>query len=350
VASVSIKHLGKDVPAKSGVARILGDVSLEIADGEFLVLVGPSGCGKTTLLRCIAGLETATRGDLFLDGKRVNDLSPAARDIAMVFQSYALYPHLTVRENLAFGLKMRKTPAREIASRVQEAAALLQIETLLDRLPGALSGGQRQRVAMGRAVVRRPRAFLFDEPLSNLDASLRGQMRVELKRLHARLGATMIYVTHDQTEAMTLADRIAVLRAGTLEQVGSPTELYLKPANRFVARFIGTPEMNVVDGKIAGERFQGTDFSIPLSGYSEGDATLGIRPEDLSIVDKGDAEAIVDVVENLGWESLLHLRIGSSELTARVETANAPKPGSGVSLLFRRDRIHLFSSQGTRLP
>ncbi len=354
MASVSIRHLGKDAPGKRGPVRILGDVSLEIADGEFLVLVGPSGCGKTTLLRCIAGLEEVTRGDLLLGNQRVNDLSPAARDIAMVFQSYALYPHLSVRDNLGFGLKMRNTPAPEIAKRVAEAAALLQIEPLLDRLPGALSGGQRQRVAMGRAVVRRPRVFLFDEPLSNLDAALRGAMRVELKRLHARLGATMIYVTHDQVEAMTLADRIAVLRAGALEQVGAPRELYERPANLFVARFIGTPEMNVIEGAISAGTFAAPGVSLAVGPFPDGEATLGVRPEDISMTGTGTATATatatVDVIENLGWESLLHLTIqGKTNLTARVETASAPAPNTTIQIHFDPQKIHLFAKSGARL-
>ncbi|HEX4458124.1 MAG TPA: ABC transporter ATP-binding protein, partial [Polyangia bacterium] len=247
MAELKIDHVGKD----RGPARILGDVSLTVADGELLVLVGPSGCGKSTLLRCIAGLEPLSRGAIVMDSVDISTAEPRDRDIAMVFQSYALYPHLTVRENLAFGLKMRKTPRAEIAQRLGEAAEMLGLTPLLDRRPAQLSGGQRQRVAMGRAVVRRPKVFLFDEPLSNLDAALRGQMRLELMRLHQRLAATMVYVTHDQVEAMTLADRIAVLDQGALMQVGPPSELYQRPANLFVARFIGTPEMNVVDARAA---------------------------------------------------------------------------------------------------
>ncbi len=361
MASVSIRHLGKDAPPrtakkrgeKQGMNTILGDVSLEVADGEFLVLVGPSGCGKTTLLRCIAGLETITRGDLLLDGKLVNDVAPGGRDIAMVFQSYALYPHLTVRENLAFGLRMRKTPEAEIRRRVDEAAAMLELGELLDVKPGPLSGGQRQRVAMGRAVVRHPRVFLFDEPLSNLDASLRGQMRVELKRLHARLGATMIYVTHDQVEAMTLADRIAVLRKGALEQIGSPRDLYERPQNLFVGRFIGTPEMNVIEGDIASRKFRaaGVDVTLP-DAFPDGKATLGIRPEDISILGEDgneNARGTVDVVENLGWESLLHVRVGELPLIARVETASAPRAGETVRLWFAADRLHLFDAAQRRV-
>ena len=359
MASVSIRHLGMDVPSrapKAAAITLLGDVSLEIADGEFLVLVGPSGCGKTTLLRCIAGLETITRGELCFDGVRVNEVSPAARDIAMVFQSYALYPHLTVRENLAFGLRMRKTPKAEIKRRVDEVAAMLELGGLLDSRPARLSGGQRQRVAMGRAVVRHPRVFLFDEPLSNLDASLRGQLRVELKRLHARLGATMIYVTHDQVEAMTLADRIAVLRKGALEQVGTPRALYERPQNRFVAGFIGTPEMNFVDGELEDGGFRADPVKVSLcANFRSGKATLGIRPEDIAVSpasDGGtasDARGIVDVIENLGWESLVHVSVGERALAARVETAKAPRTGDRVELTFARDRIHLFDPSERRI-
>ena len=329
MASVAIRGLGKDAPPSAGKpgACILGDVSLDIADGEFLVLVGPSGCGKTTLLRCIAGLEAPDRGEIALDGAGVNHLGPAERDLAMVFQSYALYPHLTVRENLAFGLRMRRTPLDEIGRRVDEAARMLGIEPLLGRLPAQLSGGQRQRVAMGRAVVRRPKAFLFDEPLSNLDAALRGQMRVELKRLHGRLGATMIYVTHDQVEAMTLADRIVVLRAGAVEQVGTPRELYDRPANLFVARFIGTPEMNVIDD-------------------------VGVRAEDIAFSGpgtRGPGPATVEVVENLGWESLVHVRVGERTVVARMESARAPSPGSTVELWFAEGKVHRFAPDGRRI-
>jgi len=349
MATVSLQHVGKD----HGEARILGDVSLDVKDGELLVLVGPSGCGKSTLLRCIAGLETLTRGAVILDGKDVTRAEPRDRDIAMVFQSYALYPHLTVRENLAFGLKMRKTPRAEIAKRVDEAAAILGLEALLERRPGQLSGGQRQRVAMGRAVVRRPKAFLFDEPLSNLDAALRGQMRVELMRLHQRLGATMIYVTHDQVEAMTLADRIAVLQAGRLEQVGAPDELYQAPANLFVARFIGTPEMNVLDGARAVEL--GLCGNLP-----QGAAHVGARAEAVrlgrpqSFAGEG-ASGVVEVVEHLGWEALVHVGVGDAagshplRLVARVEAADAPRPGERVRVTLDETRLHLFADGGARL-
>lgn len=353
MSTVVIEKLGKDHPGPKGsVTKVLGEISIEIADGELLVLVGPSGCGKSTLLRCIAGLETPTRGRILIDGKDVSHLEPRDRDIAMVFQSYALYPHLTVRENLAFGLKMRKTPAAEIEKRVGEAAAMLGLEALLERRPAQLSGGQRQRVAMGRAVVRRPKAFLFDEPLSNLDASLRGQMRVELMRLHQRLGATMVYVTHDQVEAMTLADRIAVLEKGRLMQVGAPGELYARPANLFVARFIGMPEMNVIPVEAA--RRLGL-LPIELPDWA---AQLGVRAEGVSIgraqsaraSSLGDeTKATVDVVEQLGWEALVHLVLDDLRVVARVESGAAPRPGDLVRISLAPEHLHVFDAAGDRV-
>ncbi len=343
MATVSIRHLGKD----HGATQVLGDVSLEVADGELLVLVGPSGCGKSTLLRCIAGLEALSRGAISIDGRDVTNVEPRDRDIAMVFQSYALYPHLTVRENLAFGLKMRKTPKAEIAERVGEAAAMLGLDELLERLPGHLSGGQRQRVAMGRAVVRRPKVFLFDEPLSNLDASLRGQMRVELMRLHQKLSATMIYVTHDQVEAMTLADRIAVLDKGALMQVGPPSEVYDRPANLFVARFIGTPEMNLCDAAAA--RRVGLVGELPA-----GTQHIGLRAESLTlgrpqaVIGEGSA-AVVEVVEHLGWEALIHLQLDELRIVARVESRDAPRPGDKVRVTASLEALHAFDAGGERL-
>ena len=353
MATVVIEKLGKDHPGVRGaVTKVLGEISIEIADGELLVLVGPSGCGKSTLLRCIAGLETPTRGRILIDGKDVSHLEPRDRDIAMVFQSYALYPHLTVRENLAFGLKMRKTAPSEIEKRVGEAAAMLGLEALLERRPAQLSGGQRQRVAMGRAVVRRPKAFLFDEPLSNLDASLRGQMRVELMRLHQRLGATMVYVTHDQVEAMTLADRIAVLEKGRLMQVGAPGELYARPANLFVARFIGTPEMNVIPVEAAC-RLGLVPVELPASA-----AQLGVRAEGVTVGRAQSArasainaapQATVDVVEQLGWEALVHLLIDDIRVVARVESGAAPRPGDVVRVALAPEALHVFDAAGDRV-
>ncbi|MFO0572942.1 MAG: ABC transporter ATP-binding protein [Polyangia bacterium] len=372
MAAVSIRHLGKDKtsaqgpgsgkPQGRGVNRILGDISLEIGDGELLVLIGPSGCGKTTLLRCIAGLEEPTRGEILIDGQRMNEVPPQERDIAMVFQSYALYPHMTVRENLAFGLRLRKTPPDEIARKVDEAAQMLEIAHLTERYPRELSGGQRQRVAMGRAVVRRPKVFLFDEPLSNLDAALRQQMRLELLRLHRRLGATMVYVTHDQVEAMTLASRIAVLRRGELMQVGTPTELYTKPATTFVARFFGTPEMNLIDGEIRDGWFRasGLELGTEAPGFPAGDAVLGVRAEDLVLVPAsgpasgpvigdgnggsapGQARGQVDVIEHLGSEDLVHVRCGDKLLVVRCPVGSSPRPGSAIGLRVQPGRAHLF--------
>jgi ABC-type sugar transport system ATPase subunit len=343
MAELRITHVGKD----HGAQRILGDVTLEVADGELLVLVGPSGCGKSTLLRCIAGLEELSRGAIFMDGADISRAEPRDRDIAMVFQSYALYPHLSVRDNLAFGLRMRKTPAAEIARRVDDAAAMLGLGPLLERRPAQLSGGQRQRVAMGRAVVRRPKIFLFDEPLSNLDAALRGQMRVELKRLHQQLGATMVYVTHDQVEAMTLADRIAVLDQGALMQVGPPGALYGRPANRFVARFIGTPEMNLVDAEAAVAA--GLCARLPPEV-----ATVGVRAEDLRLGEafaRGSGVAArVDVVEALGPETLVHLAVGDLPLVARLDArAVPPAPGDAITVAIDGARLHAFDSGGARV-
>jgi ABC-type sugar transport system ATPase subunit len=289
-----------------GGVQVLHGVNLDVADGEFLVLVGPSGCGKSTLLRCIAGLESPTAGQIEIGGRRVNELEPRDRDVAMVFQSYALYPHMTVRQNLAFALEIRKTPPDEVSAAVMSAATMLGLESLLERYPRALSGGQRQRVAMGRAVVRRPAVFLFDEPLSNLDASLRTQLRLELKRMHRTLGTTMVYVTHDQVEAMTLADRIAILDGGRLQQVDTPDRVYTDPVNRFVAGFIGTPGMSF------------------LSEIEPG-VLLGVRPHQVRL-GTGTLDAVVDVVENVGFERFVHLRIGSEPLIARV-TGDVPKGG-----------------------
>ena len=316
-----------------GDVQVLHRVDVDVNDGEFLVLVGPSGCGKSTLLRCIAGLETITGGTLRIGDRVVNDVAPRDRDVAMVFQSYALYPHMTVRENMGFALKLRKDPQAEIDKAVEDAAAVLELGPLLDRYPKEMSGGQRQRVAMGRAIVRRPQVFLFDEPLSNLDASLRAHMRVELKRLHQSLGTTMVYVTHDQVEAMTLADRIAVLNGGHLQQVGSPTELYDDPANRFVASFIGSPAMSFLEAL-------------------EPDAVVGVRPHEVrvggDIVDgEGPVyEALVEVVETLGFESFVHLRIGAEPLVARVEGVPPARGETRVQL----GRVYRFEPQsGARI-
>lgn len=324
MADVRIESLCKSY----GETEVLSGVDLAIQDGEYVVLVGPSGCGKSTLLRCIAGLEALSSGDLHIGDRRVNDVAPQDRDIAMVFQSYALYPHMSVRENLGFALGIRKVAPAEIEAAVEKAAAMLEIGGLLDRLPGELSGGQRQRVAMGRAIVRDPSVFLFDEPLSNLDASLRDHMRVELKRLHRRLNATIVHVTHDQVEALTLADRIVVLNAGVVQQVGTPQELYRAPANTFVASFIGSPSMNLLEG------WEG--------------ATLGVRPDDIAL-GSGSMAARVDVIESLGGEALVHLEIERGDsLVARVKEPVSVRAGDSVNVELVR--VHRFDGEtGERL-
>ncbi len=343
MAGVSLKGLGKSY----GEVEVLRGVELDVADGEFVVLVGPSGCGKSTLLRCIAGLEVITEGELSIGGRRVNEVAPRDRDVAMVFQSYALYPHMTVRRNMSFALEIRKAPAAEIEAAVGEAAAMLGLEPLLDRLPRALSGGQRQRVAIGRAIVRRPQVFLFDEPLSNLDAALRGQMRVELKRLHQQLQSTIIYVTHDQVEAMTLADRIVVLEGGVVQQVGSPRELYERPANRFVAGFIGSPAMNFLEA--TGRDGQLRAGSLALPSAHSGPVTVGIRPHDVQVSrGGGGALARVEVVERLGWELHLHLRLDGQPLTAQVEAQALGEVRAGEELAVRLGRYHLFDAHSGR--
>jgi multiple sugar transport system ATP-binding protein len=337
------------------------DVNLEIRDKEFVVLVGPSGCGKTTTLRMVAGLESITSGRILIDDTVVNDLAPMDRDIAMVFQNYALYPHMSVYDNMAFGLKMRKFDKPEIAKRVQEAAEILGIEDYLKRKPRQLSGGQRQRVALGRAIVRHPRVFLFDEPLSNLDAKLRVQMRVELKKLHERLGTTAIYVTHDQVEAMTLGDRVVVMRDGWVQQVGDPLELYNQPANRFVAGFIGSPAMNFANVHIAAENgalwatSEGIRLKMPdalaarLGPKTGRDLTLGVRPEDLRIANGADAadmsiEAVVEVIERLGSEILLDVAVGQGSMVASVEPTAGAKVHERLRLAVNPLRLHFFDN------
>jgi len=342
-----------------GNVHAVKDVNLHARDKEFMVFVGPSGCGKTTTLRMIAGLEEITSGEIRIGARVVNDLPPMDRDIAMVFQNYALYPHKSVYANMAFGLQMRKFPKDEIEKRVKEAAGILGIEPLLQRKPRQLSGGQRQRVALGRAIVRHPQLFLFDEPLSNLDAKLRVQMRVELKRLHERLETTAIYVTHDQVEAMTLGDRVVVMKDGVVQQVGEPLELYGNPANRFVAGFIGSPAMNFAEVTIAESggglwaETAGIRVRIPpgrvgaLRPHTGKRATLGVRPEALRIAngsDPGDyvCEATVDVVEPLGSEILLNLTAGANEFVARVDPAVTVKTHERVRLAFDPARLHFF--------
>ncbi len=343
-----------------GTARVIHGIDLEIASGEFIVLVGPSGCGKSTLLRMIAGLEEITAGTLRIDGRVINDLAPADRNIAMVFQDYALYPHMSVAENMAFGLKMRKTAVPEIEARVAAAAAVLKLEPLLDRRPAQLSGGQRQRVAMGRAIVRAPDAFLFDEPLSNLDAALRVEMRLEIARLHRRMGATTVYVTHDQVEAMTLAERIVVMNAGRVEQVGRPMELYERPATLFVARFIGSPTMNTLDCPVsivdgaAAVGLPGGDVRLtrPPNAARLGDrVTVGVRPEDLRRCEPSEAwfTGELAMVERLGSQTYGHIDIGGDRMIT-VEFPRNTELGVGdeVSVRGDADRLHLFDATTDR--
>jgi lactose/L-arabinose transport system ATP-binding protein len=332
--SLTASPLAPSKDSRFGGVDVLRDVSLSIEKGEFCVFVGPSGCGKSTLLRCIAGLEEITSGRLTIGGRLMNDVDPAERGLAMVFQSYALYPHMTVAENMSFGLRMAHRPKVEIDAKVAKAAGILQLEALLDRKPAALSGGQRQRVAIGRAIVRDPQVFLFDEPLSNLDAELRVQTRVEIAKLHQALGNTIIYVTHDQTEAMTLADKIVVLRAGRIEQVGSPMDLYNDPDNAFVAGFIGSPRMN---------------FLPVLTGAPQGAVTMGIRPEHLDQSAGVPLSVVVEVVENLGATSFVHGRLASGEAVVAEQRETDAKPGARLELFFDPGRARFFDADGARL-
>ena len=360
MASVSLRKVRKVYPG--GAVGVQG-VDLEIRDGEFVVLVGPSGCGKSTTLRMVAGLEEISSGEISIGGRVVNEVLPKDRDIAMVFQNYALYPHMTVRENLAFGLKLRKVPKDEIARRIADAASILGIEPYLDRRPKALSGGQRQRVAVGRAIVRNPAVFLFDEPLSNLDAKMRAQMRVEIKRLHARLGATMIYVTHDQIEAMTMGDRIVVMEGGRIRQAGAPLEVYEHPADRFVAGFIGTPPMNFLEGRV--ERgasgapvFRLGAAELPFPGawrdrvapLADGPATLGVRPEAVAPAADGAAgaaiDAEVDVVEPMGAETYVYAAAEGASFIARVPSGAPVRGGTRARFLLDLSRASLFGPDG----
>ena len=333
----------------NGFVAVKG-VSVSIGDGELVVFVGPSGCGKSTLLRMVAGLETVTEGEIRLKGKVVNKVEPADRNIAMVFQNYALYPHMTVKNNLSYGLRNRKMPAEEIERRVTEAAALLQIDQLLARKPNQLSGGQRQRVAMGRALVRDPDVFLFDEPLSNLDAKLRNQMRLEIKRLQQRLQTAAIYVTHDQVEAMTMADKIVVLNEGEIEQVGTPNEVYSHPASTFVASFIGAPPMNLVPAEIAADGVHVGDVTLPLTGLAPGHATLGVRPEKVRLGPAGQGPAFpIEVVEELGANRLIHGQLGGQPFTANI-SAEDVLPADTPSVVIESRDLHLFDrSTGKRL-
>ena len=331
------------------------NANLTIEDGEFLVLVGPSGCGKSTTLRMIAGLESISDGDVYIDGDRVNDREPGDRDIAMVFQNYALYPHMTVRANMGFGLKMRGVSDNIIEERVKDAASILSLEDLLDRRPKEMSGGQRQRVAVGRAIVRQPAAFLFDEPLSNLDAKLRVQMRTELSRLHQRLGTTTVYVTHDQVEAMTLGHRIDVMNKGVIQQVDTPLALYRQPVNRFVAGFIGSPAMNFIRGSVGEGRFRAGEFTLSLpSEVTRGAVTLGIRPEDLLLAEASSLHAFsvrVDVIERMGNETIGYFDFDGQSLVARRAGDVALSSGTMTALAIRDANWHLLEAgdEGARI-
>ena len=347
----------------AGLEAIRG-IDLDVEDREFVVFVGPSGCGKSTLLRMIAGLEEISSGDLLIDDARVNDLGPAERGLAMVFQSYALYPHMTVRQNMGFALRLARVPKAERDRKVDDAAKVLQLGDYLDRKPGQLSGGQRQRVAIGRAIVRNPKVFLFDEPLSNLDAALRGQMRIELARLHEELQATMIYVTHDQVEAMTMADKIVVLQKGQVEQVGSPLELYHHPRNLFVAGFIGSPRMNMLPGRIvdagpAGVRVAleaglGAEVLVPVeatAGLRGQSVTFGVRPEGLSVASDGDIAGEAMVIERLGGLTLLHVKTASAEpLVVQTDGENATRLHAPIRLVINPATCHVFGADGLALP
>ena len=344
----------KQLTKKFGGAEVIRDVSLSIEKGEFCVFVGPSGCGKSTLLRCIAGLEEITTGDLMIGGTRMNAVDPAQRGLAMVFQSYALYPHMTVAENMSFGLRMAHKPKAEIDAKVAKAAAILQLDQLLERKPAALSGGQRQRVAIGRAIVRDPDVFLFDEPLSNLDAELRVQTRVEIAKLHQTLGNTIIYVTHDQTEAMTLAQKIVVLRAGKIEQVGPPMQLYDDPDNIFVAGFIGSPRMNFLKARVGQGSLQIGSVTAPLPQLTAPlrpgeDLSLGIRPEHLDQSEGVALPVTVEVVEHLGATAYIHGRLASGETLVAEQRETAVVPGQQITLHFDIARARLFDATGQRL-
>ena len=353
MGEVLLEDLTKDF----GEVIAVKEVNLTIHDGEFVVLLGPSGCGKTTTLRMIAGLEEITSGRILLDGRVLNDVHPRDRDIAMVFQNYALYPHMSVYKNMAFGLKMRKVAKDEIDRRVKSAAGILGIETLLGRYPGKLSGGQRQRVALGRAIVRDPRVFLFDEPLSNLDAKLRVQTRVEILKLHQHLAATSVYVTHDQVEAMTMGDRIVVMHEGVIQQVGPPMEIYQSPANHFVAGFIGSPSMNFLSARVRAEGgrmiLEGSGFRVPLpversgglEGRENGEVVFGIRPEDMRLDAEGEIEGAVEIIEPVGSDIFLDLSVGGVSLTVRVEPSVRMSQGERVSLRPDPARVHAFDPE-----
>ncbi len=373
MASLSLRNVYKRYPG--GVTAVI-DFNLEIKDKEFIIFVGPSGCGKSTTLRMVAGLEEISEGEIYIGDRLINDVAPKDRDIAMVFQNYALYPHMSVFDNMAFGLKLRKTPKDEIRRRVEEAARILDIEHLLERKPKALSGGQRQRVALGRAIVREPKVFLLDEPLSNLDAKLRAQMRTEISKLHQRLGTTFIYVTHDQTEAMTMGTRIVVMKSGVVQQVDTPQNLYLYPCNLFVAGFIGSPQMNFIDAVILkdGDKYfvefgsedtktrAGVKYKIELpasknkdnclDAYVGKEVIMGIRPENVhneeDLVAKykeGVVEAKVEVTELMGAETYLYMDCEGQSINARVAPTNTARPGDKIKIAIEPEKIHIFDKE-----
>ena len=364
MAEVELKKLSKIYHGKE---KAVENVNLKILDKEFVVLVGPSGCGKSTTLRMVAGLEEISEGEIFIDGKVVNDVPPKDRDIAMVFQNYALYPHMTVYENMAFGLKIRKYSKKNIKERVDEASRILGLEQLLDRKPKQLSGGQRQRVALGRAIVRKPKVFLFDEPLSNLDAKLRVQMRTEISKLHIKLEATMIYVTHDQTEAMTMGDRIVVMKDGAVQQIDKPIDLYNKPVNKFVASFIGSPSMNFINGVVKNRngfffissknqlRIELSEsYKKILNNFCDKNITLGFRPENYYLDDSSEREmcktnVMVEVVEPMGSETFLYHTVDDIQFTARVESETQVKPLSKIDLYIDKNKLHFFDDQGVSI-
>jgi sn-glycerol 3-phosphate transport system ATP-binding protein len=353
MAAISLRNVEKTyAPGTKAAVKVIHGVDADIADGEFIVIVGPSGCGKSTLLRMVAGLEEITGGEIDIGGRVVNRLEPAERDIAMVFQNYALYPHMSVYDNMAYGLKIAKVAKPEIEQRVQKAAKILELGQLLDRKPRQLSGGQRQRVAMGRAIVRQPQVFLFDEPLSNLDAKLRAQTRLEIQKLHQELGVTSLFVTHDQVEAMTLAQRMIVMNAGRIEQIGSPEQVYLKPASTFVAGFIGSPPMNLLAGEAGGGSFRCGDqvLSLPSAAPRAGALTLGVRPEHAELRDGAAWTMRVEMVEMLGAERLIHGRLGAALFTVRQDATLAPpKLGQQVGLHVPADQLHWFDGDGKRV-
>jgi multiple sugar transport system ATP-binding protein len=360
MANVKLERLNKTFRGSGGqMVQALRDLTLDIADGEFLSLLGPSGCGKSTALRIIAGLETPTAGRVMFGARDITNLEPRDRNIAMVFQSYALYPHMTVRQNLEYGLRKRGTPKEERDRKVADIAAMLRVETMLDRRPRQLSGGQRQRIALGRALIRDPEVFLLDEPLSNLDAKLRVHMRAELAALHQKLRTTMIYVTHDQLEAMTLSDRIVVMNQGVVQQVGPPEEIYTRPANRFVAEFIGTPAMNMIEGEVRpgadGAVFAGPGMALPLPPSMRrlpqpgAPATLGIRPEDVALVAHdapGAVPARVTVSELAGAERYHFVALGQSEIIVRTAATTVLRPGETVALGLDPAHLHIFDGAG----